>query len=416
MALEGRAPWEARARYNSAGQLTELELPGGVVSRFQYDKAGRVEWHTVSSGGRETRRVSYAWGARGRLMKARDELKREDTEFSYGAGGALTGALEKANTLYPKRVNRAVDAAGNIYRWGDRRDRIYGAGGRLEKSGIDARELRYYSGRMENGVSYGYGAEGELVEKNDYKSGEVWKYGYYGNGALSKVVLPGGGEVTFKYDPLGRRIEKRSAEKAVRYIWDGDNLLHEVEGANITTWAFIDGFAPVAKVTEGGCYGVITDYMGAPVEAYDEAGGRVWAAGLDIYGEAEVYVGEAGFAPFRYQGQYHDTETGLYYNRFRYYDPKMGQYTQRDPIGPAGGNPTLYAYVRDPNSEVDPYGLFIKEIWGAGKKAAGFVIEGAKKLAVTAAAIKYAEVKSLINAGKNALNYARAATRKIISR
>lgn len=36
---------------------------------------------------------------------------------------------------------------------------------------------------------------------------------------------------------------------------------------------------------------------------------------------------------------------GLYYNRFRYYDPSLGQYTQQDPIGLAGGNPTLYGYV-----------------------------------------------------------------------
>ncbi|MFY0519810.1 RHS repeat-associated core domain-containing protein [Lysinibacillus sp. UGB7] len=40
--------------------------------------------------------------------------------------------------------------------------------------------------------------------------------------------------------------------------------------------------------------------------------------------------------PFRYQGQYSDEETGLYYNRFRYYSPEQGQYTQPDPIGLAG--------------------------------------------------------------------------------
>ncbi|TKI69451.1 RHS repeat-associated core domain-containing protein [Lysinibacillus mangiferihumi] len=48
---------------------------------------------------------------------------------------------------------------------------------------------------------------------------------------------------------------------------------------------------------------------------------------------------------------------GLYYNRFRYYDPEQGNYTQVDPIGLAGGNPTLYGYVSDPNRFVDPFGL-----------------------------------------------------------
>jgi RHS repeat-associated protein len=61
--------------------------------------------------------------------------------------------------------------------------------------------------------------------------------------------------------------------------------------------------------------------------------------------------------PFRYQGQYHDSETGLYYNRFRYYSPDEGMYLSQDPIGLAGNNPTLYAYVHDPNSWVDVLGL-----------------------------------------------------------
>ena len=61
--------------------------------------------------------------------------------------------------------------------------------------------------------------------------------------------------------------------------------------------------------------------------------------------------------PFRFQGQYHDPETGLYYNRFRYYDPDTGIYTQCDPIGLEGGNPTVYGYVRDPNIWIDPIGL-----------------------------------------------------------
>ncbi|WP_312507671.1 RHS repeat-associated core domain-containing protein [Lysinibacillus sp.] len=61
--------------------------------------------------------------------------------------------------------------------------------------------------------------------------------------------------------------------------------------------------------------------------------------------------------PFRYQGQYEDVEIGLYYNRFRYYDPEQGNYTQIDPIGLAGGNPTLYGHVSDTNIWIDIFGL-----------------------------------------------------------
>jgi RHS repeat-associated protein len=60
--------------------------------------------------------------------------------------------------------------------------------------------------------------------------------------------------------------------------------------------------------------------------------------------------------PFRWPGQYEDEETGLYYNRFRYYDPESGEYTSQDPSGLRGGM-ALYAYVWDPLKLVDPLGL-----------------------------------------------------------
>ena len=62
---------------------------------------------------------------------------------------------------------------------------------------------------------------------------------------------------------------------------------------------------------------------------------------------------------FRFPGQYEDEETGLCYNRFRYYMPSEGMYTQRDPIGLAGGNPTLYGYTWNSLTQVDPLGLWI---------------------------------------------------------
>ncbi|MDU8925713.1 RHS repeat-associated core domain-containing protein, partial [Pasteurellaceae bacterium LIM206] len=58
----------------------------------------------------------------------------------------------------------------------------------------------------------------------------------------------------------------------------------------------------------------------------------------------------------RFVGQYYDEESGLHYNRFRYYSPETGQYISHDPIGLLGGfNP--YGYVGIPTSFVDPLGL-----------------------------------------------------------
>ncbi|MCO6565730.1 MAG: AHH domain-containing protein [Apibacter sp.] len=66
--------------------------------------------------------------------------------------------------------------------------------------------------------------------------------------------------------------------------------------------------------------------------------------------------------PSRQPGQYEDVETGLYYNRFRYYDSNTGTYISQDPIGLAGNNPNFYAYVHDSNAWVDPFGLDLHHI------------------------------------------------------
>ena len=69
--------------------------------------------------------------------------------------------------------------------------------------------------------------------------------------------------------------------------------------------------------------------------------------------------------PIRFQGQYHDHETGLHYNRYRYYDPRVGRFVSKDPISYAGGL-NLYAYAPNPVEWVDALGLAKKRVGGGG--------------------------------------------------
>jgi RHS repeat-associated protein len=87
----------------------------------------------------------------------------------------------------------------------------------------------------------------------------------------------------------------------------------------------------------------------------DDVGELAWKAQLDVYGVARVEVAKTS-CPWRRPGQYEDEETGLYYNRFRYYDPETGRYISQDPIGPTGGL-NLYGYTQDPLYWIDPLGL-----------------------------------------------------------
>ena len=60
--------------------------------------------------------------------------------------------------------------------------------------------------------------------------------------------------------------------------------------------------------------------------------------------------------PLRFQGQYFDPESGLHYNRHRYYNPDIGRYLTPDPVKLAGGI-NAYQYVPNPTGWVDPLGL-----------------------------------------------------------
>ena len=154
-------------------------------------------------------------------------------------------------------------------------------------------------------------------------------------------------------------------------------MLGEEPVENLVTWVYEEGsYVPVAKIQNGKRYTIISDYMGRPVEAYNSYGNVVWQADYDVYGDLRNIKGIRDFIPFRQLGQYEDDETRLYYNRFRYYDPRIGNYISQDPIRLMGNNPTLYGYVGDLNKYVDVWGLSDCKLSSDFKNGASFLIPG----------------------------------------
>jgi RHS repeat-associated protein len=149
-------------------------------------------------------------------------------------------------------------------------------------------------------------------------------------------------------------------------VWDGNTPLHEwLEPAEtgptserqVTTWVFeANSSIPAARLAGGTYQNVVTDHLGTPLEMHSSRGELVWAAEFDAYGAVRRQQGDGQDCPLCYQGQYEDVETGLYYNRFRYYDSHAGQYISQDPIGLAGSF-TAYGYVTDPLIYTDVLGL-----------------------------------------------------------
>jgi RHS repeat-associated protein len=113
------------------------------------------------------------------------------------------------------------------------------------------------------------------------------------------------------------------------------------------------------------------DHLGTPQELTDQNGSTAWSAQYKAWGEAHEqrsdFAQKVGLKnPIRFQGQYQDPETGLHYNRHRYYDPRVGRFISKDPIGYLGGL-NLYQYASNPISWVDPSGLSNSAV-GPGRK------------------------------------------------
>jgi RHS repeat-associated protein len=367
--------WFAKFEHDKLGLETNRLLPGGVSSQWQRDGIGRpvmqTVGHTANNVFNTRKRKQYTWEVNDRLKQIKDE--KGVTKFEHDAWSNLAKTIFSDSEVQL----RNPDAVGNLFKTLDRKDRIYAKGGQLKKA---------------NGWSYEYDAEGNLIEK-EHIGGDVWKHEWNDAGMLVKVIRPDKVEVNFTYDALGRRLSKQFKNTITKFVWDGNvplhewkenartgqklgnihidkdgNLISDLPGSpswdgSITTWLFdTDNFAPSGKIKGDKQYSIVTDHLGTPSQMYKEDGALFWECELDSYGKLRMEKGELGSCPFRYQGQYEDVETGLYYNRFRYYAVEEGMYVSQDPIRLGGDNPNIYAYVHDNNVWVDPLGL--DELYG----------------------------------------------------
>ncbi len=180
-----------------------------------------------------------------------------------------------------------------------------------------------------------------------------------------------GTKTQYQYDALGRRIKKTSAEQETEFLWDGDVLLSEThhgknaeqkELLNVKIYVFEPNtFKPLAQIQNNEIYHYHLDHLGTPQELTNNRGDIVWSARYKTYGNLALKDVDDVENNLRFQGQYFDQETGLHYNRHRYYNPNTGQFTQQDPIGLLGGL-NNYQYANNPIQWVDPLGLSCKEL------------------------------------------------------
>jgi RHS repeat-associated protein len=143
---------------------------------------------------------------------------------------------------------------------------------------------------------------------------------------------------------------------------DGLHPIAELDGRGNVVETFIYGTRPNVPdlmIKGGVTYRIISDPLGSPVEVINTATGAiVEQISYDAWGTITSDT-DPGFQPFGFAGGLYDADTGLVHFGARDYDPVIGRWTTRDPLGFAGGDTNLYGYVlQDPVNFNDPLGLW----------------------------------------------------------
>jgi RHS repeat-associated protein len=318
-------------------------MANGSSELSQFDEEGRCLFrgrHRRASG--EVRARQYTYSGEGDLLGI-DDTGRSKTQITVDADHRLN-RMERPGETH----TFAYDAAGNL----------------LQKPGLTASIGDGNRLQAANGDRIEYNARNHIAARKG-AAGET-KYRYDALDMLIACESPRG-TWQAQYDALGRRIAKTGRGRT-EFYWDGDRLAAEIrEDKSVRLYIYADEFAltPLlfleyesldADPAQGTAYYIYSNHLAAPIMVEDESARTVWEAKLDAFGFAQIDAGATLEMPLRFPGHYHDTETGLHYNRYRYYSPELGRYLQSDPSGIRGGA-NLYAYTANPLRFVDVLGL-----------------------------------------------------------
>ncbi|WP_234315682.1 DUF6531 domain-containing protein [Streptomyces albus] len=384
--------------YDAAGRRTSRTTPSGHTSTWEYDAADRPLSLTTDGGalsfthdaaGRETHReltesvsLSQSWDANGRLTRQRvqgpgEEILQHRT-YAYRPDGYVTEIRE----LTTGTRHFALDAVGRVtgvqaHGWTERY--AYDHAGNqtsAQAPGHATPGPREHSGtliRRAGRTHYEHDAAGRLFRKTRrLLNGQTrtWTYTWNAENRLVSLTNPQGEEWHYTYDPLGRRVTKTGPEgHGVTFTWDGTRVTEQTAtDGSTTTWDYAPGtHRPLAQtdrdplVGEPRFHAIVTDTVGTPTELVSPDGHVTCRPRTTLWGTPLPAPPPETDCPLRFPGQYADTESGLHYNYFRYYDPETASFLTPDPLGLVGGyNP--HSYVPNPFRWLDPLGLSLLDV------------------------------------------------------
>ncbi len=349
---------EAELEYDDVAQLTKLvnkESDATVISSFEYeyDKAG----------------------SRTKLTKP-----DETVQYTYDNLYQVTEVYSVTDQLVLEEFD--YDAAGNRTSDADYDDYTYNDNNQLTTYDSGDTDLEYDD-------------NGNMTKKTVGVA--VTTHTYDQDNQLVRIDYPNAEYSAYRYGPLGRRIATRDRSGNIaHYYYDGFDMVAGYNGADelvahVTFGPGIDN--PISLHHDGDVYNYHTDALGSVTELTDAAEAVAQTYEYSSFGQILTQSGSlTTINPFTYTAREFDSESGLYYNRYRYYSADVGRFITYDPIGWAGGV-NLYVYVgNNPLNFIDPFGFCSNWLdWFQGGLDAAGLVPG------------FGEPADLANAGISAL-------------
>jgi RHS repeat-associated protein len=317
--------------YNTLGELTTATTgfngsSGTYSLALTRDGLGRVTSKSQSVNGVPEPTETYTYDSAGRLATA--NVGGIVTTYSYDLQGNRTGLQVGAN---PPLVG-VHDSQDRLMSWG-------------------------ISGTP---TSYSYLLDGHVLSKTPF-GGSPTTFTYDELGNLLQVAQPGS-QVDYVVDGQGRRVERRKNGLVTqRWLYQHPlQIAAELDASNAVVIRFVyaGGNSPEYMIKNNIRYRLVKDHLGSVRLVVNTTDGSIaQRLNYDPWGVVTVDT-NPGFQPFGFAGGIYDPDTSLVRFGARDYDPEIGRWTAKDPIGFNGQDANLYAYVANlPTAAVDHVGM-----------------------------------------------------------
>ena len=330
--------------YDANGRRISMTAAAQAIANYTYDNADRL---TNITQGNETVQLAYDADNRRTTLTLPNGIT---VNYGYDVASELTGLT------YTQGNGTQL---GNLVYGYDSDGRRIGKTGSFATDTLPAPSTQPASFDLNdrqtsfNGVALSYDANGNLA--NDGTNTYTWN----ARNQLAQVSQNGNVQLSYSYDAMGRRIAKNVQGTATQFLYDGTNLLQEMQGSGINPILIGPGMDErFARNDVTGRTYFLTDALNSTIALTDPTGAIKQRYSYDTYGNTTPSDTTTGFTnPYQYTGREADSP-GLYYYRARYYSPMMEGFISEDPLAFGGGQTSFYAYAdsnpvmyRDPNGQ-----------------------------------------------------------------